>query len=250
MHYTVPHTGPLFVKNRAGRFHESTAETHANDLHELVDDEIGSGKTGICLNIDGGPDYSIKSILTIIAFGRLRRDKNLDFLIMCTHAAEDSCYNRVEHAWFPLLSSLAGVILPASLPGEMSPGQQKLDDIEKEKKIADVFNNTLKVLDSYWNTISYDGFPVTLSSVLCFEKPSLYNDHSKLTEFAAAGITKLKADEGMKFILNELQFLYSHVCKTHMLQFMKCDSGSCQHCSMCSVKATTAVAFSTGMAVV
>ncbi|XP_062515262.1 uncharacterized protein LOC134190768 [Corticium candelabrum] len=244
LHYTVPHTGPLFVKNRAGRFHESTAETHANDLDELIGTEIRSGKTGICLAVDGGPDYSIKSILTIIAFGRLWRDKNLDFLIMCTHAAGDSCYNRVEHAWSPLSSSLAGVILPASLPGEMSPWQQKLDDIEKEKKIADVFDNALKVLDSYWNAISYDGFPVTSSSVMCLEKPSPYNDHSKLTEFAAAGSTKLKADEGMKCILNELQFLHSHaVRKTHMLQFMKCDSGSCHHCSTRPVRATTAVNF-------
>ena len=244
LHYSVPHTGYLFVKNRAARFHESTAETHANDLSALVEAELRKGKTGLCLSVDGGPDYTVKSVLTVFAMGRLWRDQNLDFLIMCTHAPGDSAYNRVEHAWSPLSSAVAGVTLPASLPGELPPWEQKLSAEDGEKKVPDVFDHAMEVLNSYWNGLSYDGFPVVSSSVPCLETPSPYSDHGKLSEFMAAGITKVKADEGMKALLKEMQFLHAHaVRKTHMLQFMKCTSKDCSHCSSRPVKSTEAVQF-------
>ena len=100
LHFKCPHTGNLFVENRAARFHEATAVTHANDLSEIINTEVApEGKTGVCLLVDGGPDYSVKSILTMLYFGRLWRDQNLDFLLMGTHAPGDSAYNTIEHAW-------------------------------------------------------------------------------------------------------------------------------------------------------
>ena len=57
----VPHTctGYLYVKNRAAHFHEATAGMHANDLFDLVQAKVKQGKTGLCLTVDGGPDYTV-----------------------------------------------------------------------------------------------------------------------------------------------------------------------------------------------
>ena len=100
------------MRNRAARFHDAAAETHANDLTILRDIVLPSGGTGVCLSVDGGPDYSVKSMLTVLHFGRLWKDLGLDFLLMATHAPGDSAYNEIEHAWSPLSRLLAGVILP------------------------------------------------------------------------------------------------------------------------------------------
>ena len=98
IHFRIPHIGCLHVVNRAARYHEATAETHANDLSSLIQEQRHQGKTGVCLSVDGGPDYTLKSTLTDFAFGRLWRDQNLDYLLASTHAPGDSCYNRIEHA--------------------------------------------------------------------------------------------------------------------------------------------------------
>ena len=118
IHFKIPHTGYLHVVNCAARYHEATTLTHANDLSSLIQEQRQKGKTGVCLSVDGGPDYTLKSTLTDFAFGRLWRDQNLDYLLVSTHAPGDSCYNRIEHAWAPLSNFLTDVTLPASLPGE------------------------------------------------------------------------------------------------------------------------------------
>ena len=134
--------------NRAARFHEATAETHANDLSDLVKDEMRQGKTGLCLTVDGGPDYSVKSVFTLFAFGRLWRDQNLDYLLMCTHAPRDSAYNQIELAWSMLSAALTGVTLPVSMPGEGPPWEQRLNPDEDEK-VAEVFDHAITILNSY-----------------------------------------------------------------------------------------------------
>ena len=122
-------------EERAARFHEAIVETQANDLSDLVQDEVKQGKTGLRLTVDGGPDYTVKSVLAMFAFGRLWQDQNLDFLIMCTHAPGDSAYNQIEHAWSPLSAALAGVTFPVSLPGQLPPWEQNLNQHEEEKKL-------------------------------------------------------------------------------------------------------------------
>lgn len=117
LQFKLPTTGSLFVRNRAHRYHDATAQMHVNDLSTTITDVVKpSGKRGVCLLVDGGPDYSVKSLLTILKFGRLWRHQDLDLLLMGPHAPGDSAYNCIEHAWSPLSKFLSGVALPLFLP--------------------------------------------------------------------------------------------------------------------------------------
>ena len=108
----------------------------------------------MCLSVDGGPDYSVKSLLTMFYFGRLWRDCELDFLLMGTYAPGDS-------AWSPISACIAGVTLPANLPDEEPPWKQNLEGDDLLKKEVDVFDQAGQKLNSYWNGTSYDSFPVS-----------------------------------------------------------------------------------------
>ena len=107
-----PRTGPLQVVNRALKFHSTTAQSHANDLYMILQEAVGEDKYAISMVTDNGPDYNMKSTISIICFGRLWRDLNLDLFVQTSYAAGHSAKNIVEHAWAPLSRSLAGAILP------------------------------------------------------------------------------------------------------------------------------------------
>ena len=205
LHYQVPSTGQLYVVNRAQRFDDETAETHANDLTDIFKRNIG-GRTGVCLSVDGGSDYSVKSLLTMFYFGRLWRDCELDFLLMGTYAPGDSAYNSIEHAWSPLSACIAGVTLPANLPDEEPPWKQNLEGDDLLKKEVDVFDQAVQKLNSYWNGTSYDSFPVSSRGIPCSAYPSPYNCHPKLVAFCNAGVTKIRTEEQLK-VRAELKFL-------------------------------------------
>lgn len=243
LHFKVPPTGQLFVVSRAQRFHEATAETHANDLTSIIRHKIG-GRPGVCLSVDGGPDYSVKSIMTMVYFGRLWRDCQLDFLLMGSHAPGDSAYNRIEHAWSPLSARVAGVTLPIHLPGEEPPWKQNLCGEDLRKKEEEVFDHALQQLNGYWNEKLYNSFPVSASHIPCAAVPSPYNTHGMLVEFTDAGITRIRQEEQLQILRAELQFVLRHATRSsYMLQFLKCESVSCIHCSLHPVKAPEAVAF-------
>lgn len=55
MHHISPKTGPLFVFNRAAKFHSSISSTHASDLTTIIDQTWGAQKPVVSLLVDGGP---------------------------------------------------------------------------------------------------------------------------------------------------------------------------------------------------
>ena len=76
-------TGYLYVKNRAACFDEATADPHAKNLSDLhvVQAEVKQRKTGLSPTVDSGPDYRVKSVLTMFAFGHLWHDQTF---LSCT----------------------------------------------------------------------------------------------------------------------------------------------------------------------
>lgn len=166
LYFVSPRTGRLFVRNRAARFHKATAETHANDLTDILSNIVlPSGKTGVCLLVDGGPNYSVKSALTVLYFGRLWRDL-LDFLMLVTHAPGDSAFNDIERAWSPLSRLLTGVTLPITLPDE-EVHRSRLEQLDDTGRAVKVFDNALAKLNSHWDGKSYDGFAISSRAVAC-----------------------------------------------------------------------------------
>ena len=124
-HWSVPVSGPQHVFNRASKFFKATSLQHATDIACLLKEQSDCRKSIVSLLVDGGPDFSPKHLTNVLIYGRIWKDCNLDCLMVTTHSAGNSAYNKVEHAWSVLSQSLAGVTLSNTLPGEVPPEEQR-----------------------------------------------------------------------------------------------------------------------------
>ena len=110
----TPHTGPPQVINRAVRYHPSTAMLLANDLHKILQPE----EAFVMAIVDGGSDWSVKSLITLIYMGRVWKSLGLDGFVITSYCAGFSAFNPVEQYWAPLNRSLSAVTLSATAPGD------------------------------------------------------------------------------------------------------------------------------------
>lgn len=94
---------------------------HVNDLPIILG---SSSPPVLSLLVDGGPDYSPRSLLNLMQFGEFFERRNLDALLVTTNAPHHLAHNPIEHAWAPLTSWLAVVTLPILLPGGQPPCSQ------------------------------------------------------------------------------------------------------------------------------
>ena len=147
--YHVPNTGPLYMVNRASRFHGSNSSAHVSDLASLLPVIRRRGRSILSCIVDGGPDQSPKHLVNVLSYGRLWRDGNLYALFVTTHAPGYSAYNKVEHAWSFLSRCLTSVTFPMHLPGERPPAEQSLSEDETVRKESVVFDQALNQLDGY-----------------------------------------------------------------------------------------------------
>ena len=150
MHHLCPHTGPVYVFNRAAKFHSSTSVAHASDLTSIINETRSAQKPVLALIVDGGPDQNPSCIVNVLSYGRLWKDQQLDSLIIVTHAPGKSAYNPIEHAWSVLSRCLTGVTVAINVPGERPPHEQHLSDEELRRREAVVFDAAIDELYSYW----------------------------------------------------------------------------------------------------
>ena len=80
LHYNCERSGPVYIFCRSVLFHPSSAFTHKQDLCQLADIAMTEGKSILTVVVDGGPDWTLKSMSTIMAMGRVWKDKDLDGL--------------------------------------------------------------------------------------------------------------------------------------------------------------------------
>ena len=139
-HLPRPRTGPANIVLRSTKFYHSSYQVHANDLRMLLEVEVQKGKSVVFILTDNGPDWQSSSLCNLLYFMRAWRDRGLDMFLLCSFAARYSAYNPIEHLWSPLSKRLAGVILPAKLPGEdKAPCQQRLSKQEMRQKERSYF---------------------------------------------------------------------------------------------------------------
>ena len=110
-------------------FHTMTAQTHVNDLYDiLTNSKDNDEKSGVIIIGDNDPDYAPKSNKVFLNCSRLFKAHHLDYLILMSYAPGDSACNPIEHGWAPLSRFLSGVILPRSLPGKNPPEERNSRD--------------------------------------------------------------------------------------------------------------------------
>ncbi|KAJ8030579.1 hypothetical protein HOLleu_27035 [Holothuria leucospilota] len=103
-----------------------------NDIVTILD-QVGPDKKVVVLVVDGGPDWSAKSLTVLLFLSRLSRQRKLEVLCMTLYGPGQSAFNPIEHLWAPLSKKLACVSLPATLPGEKQP-PSKQSGISSEER--------------------------------------------------------------------------------------------------------------------
>lgn len=244
-HLPRPRTGPAKVILRSTKFSHSSSQVHANDLRLILEAEVQKGKTVAFILTDNGPDWQTSSLCNLLYFMRVWRDTGLDMLLLCSFAARHSAYNPIEHLWSPLSKHLAGVILPAKLPGEdKAPCQQRLTEAEQRQKEAKVFDNAMgEICDDFWKGHTFDGFPVSAQAIPCIpdeDDESLYSDYNDVHKLIRGPIRNVRGTE----LLKELRFMLDHLDrKKNEVVLKKCTDPECNHCSGRPVVATKVFSF-------
>ena len=237
LHYEFPRTGPFHVYCRANMFHTMTAQTHVNDLNDiLTNSKDNDDKSGVIIIGDNGPDYAPKSNKVFLNCGLLFKAHHLDYLILVSYAPGDSARNPIEHGWAPLSRFLSGVILPRSLPGKHPPEERKSRDGLTAEQVSleesQMFDNAFEMLCSYWQDKTYDGYDIYPKAVPCQEPHERLSDSKELDKFFQSSPKQITSDEALKKLQSELKFLCKHSVRTrYMVVFCRCQEGSCPHCS-------------------
>lgn len=113
------YSGPTHISIRSGKHCSSTAETHAEDLKELLTlDNFkplmttpdGSTKPVMIVTVDGGPDENPRYQRVIACAVKHFKDMDLDAIFIATNAPGRSAYNRVERRMSPLSQTLSGTV--------------------------------------------------------------------------------------------------------------------------------------------
>ena len=82
VHYGIGRTGPVHIFCCSAKFNTSSSTKHCSDLQHLSHSLQPLGKTLLTVVVDGGPDWTFKSIANIIAMGRCWKKCNLDALLL------------------------------------------------------------------------------------------------------------------------------------------------------------------------
>ena len=246
LHYSWPRTGPLSISLRSSKFFSSSITAHCSDLKEIIAMQQSLGKNSVILIVDGGPDWSVRSTVTLMALGYLWKELHLDLLAAVSYAPYNSRFNPIEHAWSPRSNDLTGLVLPATLPGEDRPPskQPHLSDDQVLEKEAIIHDHAIGLVASYWKDKTFDGHPVESICVPCAspakELESKWQD--KLTAFSHAGVQALKADKSMVDLKKQYRFFVRHIDRrNYLLSFTKCVDDSCNHCTRHPVKSVSSM---------
>lgn len=244
-HFKLPHTGPVTVCLRSGRFHGSTCEIHIHDMKPIIERVTSEGRTVITLIVDGGPDWSTASLMNALYFLRLWKLCNLDLLCVTSFAARYSAYNPIEHLWSVLSKKLASVRLSAIAAGD-EKAPHFLAGISEELKKAkeeEVFDDAIsEIADVHWNKTVFDEFPVIPVPVKCNDQ--IASDHDRVSKFLKAPLRDIRDGSTYSDLLSEYRFLLAHTNRHHNeIVFMKCGRSACPHCSENPVRAKEVFSF-------
>lgn len=206
----MTYSGPTYIAIRSGKHSSSTAFTHAQDIHQLLNlkefeslcKTINGEIKPICIiTVDGGPDESPRNLKVIRNCIGHFLNYDLDGLYVATNAPGRSAYNRVERRMAPLSHGLAGVVLQHDHFGSHLNSSGKTIDEDLEKRN---FKHAGEILCQIWNELQIDNHPV----VATYVDPDEEN-FDQIKEVSAAWYQR-------------------HVRESqYFLQIVKCDNLSC-----------------------
>jgi hypothetical protein len=221
-HYKFARSGPLHMFFRAGKFQKDSALSHHQDLIQILQ-PLTSTKKAVILVVDNGPDWNKTSCKTFLAMGRLWKQLKLDYFLLISYAPGDSKYNPIEHAWAPITMWWSALVLPV-IP----------DHTEEE-----VLDSAMTSLEKTLEGKQYDGFPIHTNSITCVTShQDLKDEDAAIDKMSNASRKALLRDEKLSSLKKEYTFLSQHAVQyTYGLEFVRCQSATCDHCTSFQPKA-------------
>ena len=114
-HVRVPTTGKTFLYIRPTKINSSTPLTHYLDLMDFMKDNY---KPNVVASVDGGSDFTCRSLKTLYWHARFFFDAGLDSFTLVMNSANYSAFNFwIEHFWAWCSAHMIGVQLTGTLPG-------------------------------------------------------------------------------------------------------------------------------------
>ena len=241
--YTCPFTARQRVRTassgssnltlRGVLFDRPDLHSHVTDFEALLHKMRGEGRgvtPVIGLIVDGGVSYLTTREATVLLFGRLFRDFELEGLIILRRSRGLSAYNEIERLWAFISKRLAGKICSACADGDTTPPcqQPSLSDTEREKKEVYIFDTAMNEVSKILNDdLKFGDYPISVRPILSRNamkyratRDSDYNQICSFNGSSVKGETKKLFDE-WKDIIRHVDF------RMHVIAFSPCDDRQC-----------------------
>ena len=221
-----PRSGPLTVQIYPSRLIESTNLMHMNYFSTYLRRNKWQQIYNVVAIADGGPDWSVKSVLNLMSMGYLWKNLELDVLVIQCYAPGHSRFNPIERSWSALTKWLVGVILPVEVDGAV-PKENETD------KWLEALDFAASSCAKFWQNKICGGFPVVAQTFLSNNPlvSEIKNTHKTLHEFTNASKTKINESPNFMTLQKDYQFLVKHCNrKLYQLEFVRCREDDCSHC--------------------
>ena len=138
------------------------------------------GHSLLVLLADGGPDFNVNRVVNEMYYGHLFKQCKLDALLVTSYCPGHSALNPVERLWSPCTRALTSVSIPANLPRELPPCQQRqLSTDERVAKKKTVFNNAISPVSTTTGRIP--NMPINVLLCLPYQVGQM-KDHSQILD--------------------------------------------------------------------
>lgn len=208
-HIDYPNTGKLFLNFWPSEFYVASAESHYNDLIEIISSETDA--SDIFLITDQGPDYNCQSWLTFYHMGCLWRDTGLSSLILSGFAPHFSAYNPIERVWSHVGKNWAGTVTSATPnpDGSGTPpfANSKISPEERLRQEVLIFDRETKRMAEITEQINYMGRSITSKSIPCPKPkptpdPNNPNPQPKTKDEALRAVLEPTTSEALKKLID------------------------------------------------
>lgn len=144
------------------------------DLSKIISENFTQASDFLYIT-DRGPDYSMASLLSYYAMGKLWMQSNLVTLAQTSFAAHNSAFNPIERAWSWITKLLAYHIPPVALTPDGKPDphgvppllNRKLSHEQRIEEEVKLMNFNTKQLAEMFKGQDYNGYPIVADFACC-----------------------------------------------------------------------------------
>ncbi|KAJ3448528.1 hypothetical protein M0812_01008 [Anaeramoeba flamelloides] len=245
-HYEIPQPKQFTAFVRSANYNFPTSESHANDLYQII---FGSKKKIISILVNYNDlELNPNSFFSLIYFGRLWFELQLDMLNIVSYTPNQNYYNQVPNSFKNIQTKYqkfisrnnenSNVVENGNGNGNENRGGDTMRN-ENDNDI-EIINQDIYKFSEFLSNTNYNDTPIHSVPLKCKQKTSPWNDYDQVQSFYEQFKKNPIQNIGEQFknIKSEYQFYLKHSNKQdYLLTFQKCKLKDCQYCVNRPIKA-------------